>query len=68
MNWALRVSIKQNALNELLKLPSKQHSLPRDSPKLLRTSNLNEILPMNDMSGNAGDYVYFRLQHEVKKS
>jgi len=63
----LKYNIRHNALNALLSILSKHHSVPKDSRTLLGTKNTHSIVKMKDLLGNIGEFVYFGLEVQLRK-
>lgn len=65
--WAIQHSVTHSAINDLLKILNKYHSVPKDARTLLHTIRSSNVQHMKDSNGNNGDYVYFGLETELIK-
>jgi len=69
--WGVKHRVRHTALKELLQILGKHHKLPKDPRTLLHTvrsiSDLG-LRKMQGFDGCEGEYVYFGLEKEFKRS
>jgi hypothetical protein len=65
--WAVTYAIPHNAINALLTIVSKHHVVPADARTLLKTYQKYQIVPMNDLNGSPGEYVYLGIERGLRE-
>ena len=66
--WAVNKNVTHSALNGLLQVLGKYHTLPRDARTILKTARSNHVRKMMGLNGVAGEFVYFGVETELLNS